>query len=181
MIHQVEASDKRLRNSLFDWVGIIVHHTGIPKNAPTTKEGWHRYYKAIVNWLSVKDDSYVSAHYVISREGMITQLVNPKTHIAYHAGASSFWHPIERKWVSHCNNYFIGIELIGDGNLIPYTDIQYQALAGLCREMMDTYPTINPNLIVGHDMVSPERKVDPGVRFDWKKLFEEIYKYVNIS
>lgn len=106
----------------------------------------------------------LSAHFLIDRAGRVTQFV-PTDRAAYHAGAS--------RWRRRggCNDFSIGIELIGDADR-AFTSRQYAALARLCRELMRTYPAISPRRIVGHSQVAwPRgRKQDPGPRFDWARF-----------
>jgi N-acetyl-anhydromuramoyl-L-alanine amidase len=106
----------------------------------------------------------VSAHIFIERTGNIIQFV-PFDARAWHAGASSF------RGVANCNDYSIGIELEGCDD-IAYTDAQYEALAGLAREILVAYPDITPDRIVGHNQIAPERKTDPGEAFDWARFHQ---------
>jgi AmpD protein len=106
----------------------------------------------------------VSAHIFIERTGNIIQFV-PFDARAWHAGASSF------RGVANCNDYSIGIELEGCDD-IAYTDAQYEALAGLSRQILAVYPHITPDRIVGHNQIAPERKTDPGEAFDWARFHQ---------
>lgn len=101
----------------------------------------------------------VSAHLFINRQGEVTQFV-PFLQRAWHAGLSSF------QGREQCNDYSIGIELEGTDEL-PYEKAQYERLAKLSRLLMQTYPAINPERIVGHSDIAPSRKTDPGEAFDW--------------
>lgn len=101
----------------------------------------------------------VSAHLFIRRDGEIIQFV-PFNKRAWHAGVSCF------AGREGCNDYSIGIELEGSDN-IAYNTIQYQQLAKVSRCLMRVYPGINPERIVGHVDIAPERKTDPGPAFDW--------------
>ncbi len=105
------------------------------------------------------DGLRVSAHFVVDRKGVITQFV-PIPRRAWHAG--------ESEWEGRpdCNDYSIGIELIGD-EAHPFTDTQYRETARLCRALMKSYPGINTGRIVGHADIAPERKWDPGKQWDW--------------
>ncbi len=104
----------------------------------------------------------VSAHYLIDRLGAIIQFVDT-TESAWHAGESS----LEGR--RDVNRFSIGIELEGDA-VHPFTAAQYNALAKLCIELMDKYPSIVPRRIVGHSDVAPGRKYDPGPNFDWERF-----------
>lgn len=104
----------------------------------------------------------VSAHALVRRDGRIVQYV-PFHRRAWHAGASS--------WCgrSACNDFSIGIELEGT-DTDPYEDAQYESLAALLHGLLDAYPTLAPDRLVGHDEIAPGRKTDPGVSFDWPRL-----------
>lgn len=166
--------DKRGRKD--EWCLIVVHHTGIGGRKEISPSLWEKLGKNISAYLGKKDSNYVSAHYLITRSGERVKIIDPKAHVAFHAGKSSFWNSVKRKWVSGCNEFAIGIEMLGDGNLHKYSDEQYAELATLIKELRVEFKNIPPNGIVGHEMVSPGRKVDPGVYFDWDKLFKLIYK-----
>lgn len=109
-------------------------------------------------------DLKVSAHLFIDRTGKVTQFV-PFEARAWHAGASSF------EGIANCNDYSIGIELEGCDN-IAYTDAQYAALSEVARQILEAYPDITPERIVGHNQIAPERKTDPGEAFDWVRLHQ---------
>jgi N-acetyl-anhydromuramoyl-L-alanine amidase len=104
----------------------------------------------------------LSTHFLIRREGSIAQFV-PCAYRAWHAGVSS--------WRGHdqCNDYSIGVELEGTDE-VPYTELQYAALAALTRALKRRYPIRD---VVGHCDIAPGRKSDPGPSFDWK-LFRRL-------
>lgn len=110
----------------------------------------------------------VSAHCMIDRRGKITQYV-AFTDRAWHAGQSSF---LGRE---NCNNYSIGIELEGADD-IPYTDMQYQVLAGVVYVIQKKFPKITMDRIVGHSTIAPGRKTDPGPSFNWELLGQLIQR-----
>ena len=105
----------------------------------------------------------VSAHVLISRDGKLTQYV-PLRRRAWHAGPSLF------EGRAACNDFSIGIELEGTDDSV-YEPVQYERLADLCRLFMTEWPAITRERIVGHCTIAPERKTDPGRRFDWDHLF----------
>ena len=111
----------------------------------------HAYYKKIVHLR-------VSAHVFIRRDGEVTQFV-PFNQRAWHAGESCFE---ERP---HCNDFSIGIELEGCDD-VAYETVQYQKLATVVTALVDTYPELSVQRVVGHCDIAPGRKTDPGPLFD---------------
>jgi len=101
----------------------------------------------------------VSAHFVVARDGSITQFV-PIAKRAWHAGKSTWQNKKD------CNNYSIGIEMIGDERQ-AFTRKQYTETARLCRSLMTQYPAIDKTRIIGHQDIAPTRKWDPGKQWDW--------------
>ena len=104
----------------------------------------------------------VSAHVLIRRDGELVQFV-PFGARAWHAGRSS-WQGRDA-----CNDYSIGIECEGTDE-VPYEDAQYAALRALLPRLLEAYPKITPERIVGHSNVAPGRKTDPGDSFDWARV-----------
>jgi len=104
----------------------------------------------------------VSAHFVVDRTGAITQFV-PCESRAWHAGVSE-WQGREG-----CNDFAIGIEMIGDEEH-PFTQAQYRETARLCRLLMQHFPAVGRERIVGHQDIAPDRKWDPGRQWDWNKF-----------
>jgi N-acetyl-anhydromuramoyl-L-alanine amidase len=104
----------------------------------------------------------VSAHLLIRRTGDIIQFV-PFTKRAWHAGESHF------QGKTRCNDFSIGIELEGTDN-IPYEQMQYKQLRNVIRLLLQAYPAITHDRIVGHADIAPGRKTDPGPAFDWAYL-----------
>ena len=104
----------------------------------------------------------VSAHFLIDRQGVLTQFVSCLDR-AWHAGVSS-WSGRE-----NCNDFSIGIELEGTDSL-SYESVQYEVLSQLIVELRSCIPTLAPGPIVGHSDIAPGRKTDPGGAFDWATL-----------
>ena len=98
----------------------------------------------------------VSAHFLIERDGQLTQFVSCDDR-AWHAGQSSFG---ER---ARCNDFSIGVELEGTDQT-PYTDAQYETLGALTQALKASYPIKH---VRGHCHIAPNRKTDPGPAFDW--------------
>ncbi len=122
------------------------------------------------NRLDVQADPYfagiaelrVSAHFLIERDGAVTQFVSCLER-AWHAGVSSF------AGRSGCNDFSLGIELEGTDDL-PYSDDQYATLAELVRSLLQAFPLLTPERICGHSDIAPGRKSDPGPAFDWARF-----------
>ena len=107
-------------------------------------------------------DLRVSAHFLVEREGRVTQFVDTDRK-AWHAGESRLG------GVPDVNRFSVGVELEGDEES-GYTEGQYQALGRLLRALSAGHPGIRPERIVGHEDVSPGRKRDPGPLFDWERV-----------
>ena len=107
------------------------------------------------------DGLRVSAHLVIRRDGSVEQYV-PFDQRAWHAGQSSYGGR------TRCNDFSIGIELEGTDQ-DSYTDAQYQQLSAATAALLDYYPRLQRNRIVGHQDIAPGRKTDPGRGFDWHR------------
>lgn len=104
----------------------------------------------------------VSSHLLIRRDGEIVQYV-PFHKRAWHAGVSRY------NGREACNNFSIGIELEGQDQT-PYADSQYQVLARVITALLEAYPDLDKNDIVGHSEIAPGRKTDPGPAFEWTRL-----------
>ena len=52
---------------------------------------------------------------------------------------------------------------------IEYTEDQYKSLSKATNLLMNSYPLIKIDRIVGHSEISPSRKTDPGPSFSWSK------------
>lgn len=103
----------------------------------------------------------VSCHYVIAEDGRLWQLV-PEEKRAWHAGLGC-WGA-----VTEVNSRSIGIELANRGDH-PFPEPQMRVLEGLARGIMNRWD-IPAERVIGHSDTAPDRKDDPGPRFDWRRL-----------
>jgi N-acetylmuramoyl-L-alanine amidase len=103
----------------------------------------------------------VSAHWLIGEGGEVFALV-PEDLRAWHAGAGSWG------GAGDVNSRSIGIELQNDGRS-PFPERQMAALERLLRGVMDRWG-IAPRGVIAHSDMAPDRKADPGPRFDWRRL-----------
>ncbi len=139
-----------------------------------------------------------SAHLVVGRDGSITQLV-PFDTIAWHAGKSSYQGRVGfnhysigieidnagrltksgdryAAWFGKAYPEDEVIEAVHRNESTPsywhrYTEEQITIVRDICAELIESYGISS---ILGHEEVSPQRKVDPGPAFPLDKLRERV-------
>lgn len=107
----------------------------------------------------------VSAHYVVDIDGTIHELVD-ETRRAWHAGRAS-WGSI-----GDINSHSVGIEIVNPGHALgypPFPEPQMRSVEFLVHAAMQRWEIL-PQRVVGHACVAPGRKIDPGEKFDWRRL-----------
>lgn len=137
----------------------------------------------------------VSSHYLIpepgdpsyAEEDMAVYALVPEEQRAWHAGVS-YW-----RGLTKLNNLSIGIELVNQTychraenvaqpensdwpseTICFYPDFaesQIQQLVELLDGILERHPEVDPTHIVAHADVAPQRKIDPGPRFPWQRLY----------
>ncbi|WP_263146347.1 N-acetylmuramoyl-L-alanine amidase [Pseudomonas sp. RIT-PI-AD] len=115
----------------------------------------------------------VSAHYLIDEDPPTIYRLVDENRRAWHAGESE-WQG--RTWL---NASSIGIELVNrgyedmaDGRVwYPFAEAQIDALIGLLKDLVKRHQ-LPLGSIIGHLDIAPQRKVDPGPLFPWKRLGE---------
>lgn len=115
-----------------------------------------------------RPDCKVSCHYVVDVDGRIVQMVAEDMR-AWHAGVSS-WHG-----ETDINSASIGIEIQNGGHALGYPDFpdaQMRAVIALSRDICDRHE-IAPQRVLAHSDIAPARKIDPGEKFDWRRLASE--------
>ena len=130
--------------------------------------------------LATLTDKNVSSHYLIPAnppapdgKPRIWQLV-PESELAWHAGIS-FWRGTNR-----INDTSVGIELENRGwqtrggvkTFTPFAPAQIAALIPLARDIIARYD-IQPQNVVAHADIAPQRKDDPGPLFPWQQLAQQ--------
>lgn len=130
-------------------VGLVVlHYTAMPSCA----EALERLCDPVAE---------VSAHYLIDADGTVLSLVDEAAR-AWHAGAG------EWRGAGDVNSRSIGIELANTGRE-PFAEPQMAALERLLAEVLGRHG-LGPESVIAHSDMAPERKGDPGARFDWRRL-----------
>lgn len=107
----------------------------------------------------------VSCHYLVDVDGRITQMVR-ETDRAWHAGLS-FW-----RGETDINSHSIGIEIQNPGHAHGYPDYpeaQMSAVIKLSQDIIDRNEILASN-VLAHSDIAPQRKIDPGEKFDWSRL-----------
>jgi N-acetylmuramoyl-L-alanine amidase len=133
---------------------IVLHYTGMASGP------------AAEDWLC-DPASEVSSHYLVHEDGRIVQMVREADR-AWHAG-KSFW-----QGVADINSCSIGIEIVNPGHVLGYNTFpwkQIEAVIRLCRDIAERHG-IRPERVLAHSDVAPGRKIDPGEKFPWRRLFE---------
>lgn len=107
------------------------------------------------------EEAEVSAHYLIGKDGAVYRLVD-EAHRAWHAG--------EGRWAGRedINSRSIGIELDNDGTC-GFEAPLMEALEALLRDILDRH-SMPAKAVLAHSDFAPERKADPGRKFDWQGL-----------
>jgi N-acetyl-anhydromuramyl-L-alanine amidase AmpD len=158
-----------------------------------------------VNWFQ-KPHARVSAHYVVGRNGQIVQMVheNEKAWHAGKAKLSGDprvnsmsigieivnWGELQYDGALntfYCwpGNYTRKYDPKKYGQPIqspdgkwwaPYTDAQVDAVVSLCRDLVQRYPAITEDRLVGHSDVAPGRKTDPGPALDMDEVLSRVFE-----
>jgi N-acetylmuramoyl-L-alanine amidase len=120
----------------------------------------------------------VSSQYLLRDDPPTIYRLVDEDRRAWHAGVSS--------WLgqTQLNAASIGIEIVNRGviggdmrnpgtlQFAPYPEKQIDALMVLVRDIVRRH-RIRPERVVGHSDIAPQRKVDPGPLFPWKRLADE--------
>ncbi|WP_420962695.1 N-acetylmuramoyl-L-alanine amidase [Brucella sp. IR073] len=132
---------------------LILHYTG-------TENG------AVAEELLSTPEREVSAHYVVHEDGRVVQMV-AESKRAWHAG-QSFW--LGETDINSCS---VGIEIVNPGPLADFPDFpdtQIEAVIALSRDICARH-SIEPRKILAHSDIAPLRKIDPGEKFPWERLY----------
>ena len=165
---------------------IVIHHTSSN-------------FEESVNILTKASSRPVSSHYLVpdpsdatyTNDKLEVYKLVPETERAWHAGRS-YW-----AGKSGLNDQSIGIEVVNQtyctrGNAAigvmeeggnealakricfypDFPETQMAVLIELLRDILHRHPEIKPVNIIGHSDIAPDRKIDPGPRFPWQRLYK---------
>ena len=131
---------------------LILHYTGLP---------------SVERSIEVLADPRckVSCHYVVAEDGRITQMVAEGMR-AWQAGVSS--------WAGETdiNSASIGIEIQNPGHSGGYPDFPHRQMVAVRDLSLDIgrRHAIPRAGVLAHSDIAPNRKMDPGEKFDWRWL-----------
>lgn len=166
---------------------VVIHHTTAD-------------FQESLDILTKPSDRPVSSHYLLPEPGdtsysnqdlRLYSLVREEAR-AWHAGAS-YW-----AGQTALNDMSIGIELVnqtychksvatadsgaapdGSENQEParicfypdFAESQLDMLSKLLEGILERHTGVKPTHIIGHSDIAPQRKIDPGPRFPWQRLY----------
>ncbi len=131
---------------------LVLHYTGMKDAA------------SAINWLA-NPEAKVSAHYVVTEDGQIVQMVDEEKR-AWHAGRG-YW-----RGITDVNSASVGIEIVNPGHewgYVPFPEEQMDAVTRLSHAIVQRH-NISSSNVIGHSDLAPGRKQDPGELFDWERL-----------
>ncbi len=129
-------------------------------------------YDSSLTWLR-NPASKVSSHYLIRKDGHITQLLVDDL-AAWHAGRST-WRGLTSAEIQECS---LGIELENDNDGIdPYPAGQLFSCRELCMAKITAYSIPRLNVVRHLDIaIPPKRKTDPAPpAFPWPQFADSLY------
>jgi N-acetylmuramoyl-L-alanine amidase len=144
-----------------------------------------------------------SSHVVIDRDGTVYQCVAGADR-AWHAGDGIKWQGQPLTKGQNVNDWTIGIEIANWGKLSqgpgvfknylgqeykgpapyrhkdgtfwePYTEAQIVATIAAAKHYVSMYPTITRENVLGHQDVSPHRKIDPGPAWPMERFLDAVF------
>ncbi|MFT4520354.1 MAG: AmpD protein [Halioglobus sp.] len=167
---RVESPNRELRPQACEPELLVIHNISLPPGS----YGGDSIERFFTNCLDCDEHPFfeeirgvrVSSHLLIQRDGGVVQFVNFFER-AWHAGQSSF------HGRDNCNDFSIGVELEGTDDE-AYTAVQYSTLTAITGVLIDHYPAMSTEKIVGHSDIAPGRKTDPGPAFSWQRYRKEL-------
>ena len=150
-------------------------------------------FKSSAHVLTKASSSPVSSHYLVpepndpsytKKKLEVFELV-PEDKRAWHAGVS-YW-----GGKTELNDHSIGIEIVNQphcetlaapvqGSVAPkrmcfypdFAENQIDLVIDLVQGILARHPRVSAVNIIGHSDIAPARKIDPGPRFPWQRLYQ---------
>jgi N-acetylmuramoyl-L-alanine amidase len=162
---------------------VVIHHTSED-------------FGGSLNILTQPSTYPVSSHYLVPEpldpsygdEDLKVYALVPEQQRAWHAG-NSYW-----AGQTKLNNVSVGIEIVNETYchrapdmtqeeaadwpseticFFPdYPETQLALVVDLVQGILERHPEVKPTHVVGHSDIAPQRKIDPGPRFPWQRLYK---------
>ena len=124
--------------------------------------------------LKILTEGPVSSHYLVRDDPPTIYRLVDESRMGWHAGVSSW------KGYTQLNASSVGIEIVNlavegppeTGYWPEFPKAQMDAVVALVKDIVKRHQ-IRPDHIVGHSDIAPQRKMDPGPKFPWKRLADE--------
>lgn len=154
--------------------------------------------RATLRWFSRRDRGAgignSSAHYVLSRDGVASQIINPLENIAWHARGHSYTHI----GIEHVNTGVLRVvngelrylnvrkypaerephvQVINGEHWEPYTTRQIVTNIVLKRWLAMALPSLERAEFIDHEMADPERKRDCGPLWPLEAINDLVFSY----
>ena len=162
---------------------VVIHHTSED-------------FEGSLNILTQPSSYPVSSHYLVPEpldpsyedEQLKVYALVPEQQRAWHAG-NSYW-----AGQTKLNNVSVGIEIVNETycHRAPdmakeetadwpseticfypdYPETQLALVIDLLKGILERHPEVKPTHVIGHSDIAPQRKIDPGPRFPWQRLYK---------
>ena len=162
---------------------VVIHHTSED-------------FGGSLNILTQPSTYPVSSHYLVPEpldpsyadEELKVYALVPEQQRAWHAG-NSYW-----AGQTKLNNVSVGIEIVNETYchrapdmakeetadwpseticFFPdYPETQLALVIELLKGILERHPEVKPTHVIGHSDIAPQRKIDPGPRFPWQRLYK---------
>jgi len=161
---------------------VVIHHTTAD-------------FQDSLDILTKRSGNPVSSHYLVPEPGDPSYSKNDLKLYSLVSEEARAWHAGSSYWAgkTSLNDMSIGIELVNQTycrkseEVIPpeaidqeparicfypdFAEPQLEILLDLLKGILARHTEVKPTHIVGHSDIAPQRKIDPGPRFPWQRLY----------
>jgi len=161
---------------------VVIHHTTAD-------------FQDSLDILTKRSDNPVSSHYLVPEPGDPSYSKNDLKLYSLVSEEARAWHAGSSYWAgkTSLNDMSIGIELVNQtycrkseepippeatdqepARICFYPDFaepQLDILLDLLKGILARHTEVKPTHIIGHSDIAPQRKIDPGPRFPWQRLY----------
>jgi len=161
---------------------VVIHHTTAD-------------FQDSLDILTKRSDNPVSSHYLVPEPGDPSYSKNALKLYSLVSEEARAWHAGSSYWAgkTSLNDMSVGIELVNQtycrkseepispdatdqepARICFYPDFaepQLDMLLDLLKGILERHTEVKPTHIIGHSDIAPQRKIDPGPRFPWQRLY----------